>query len=74
LTQQIGRSAAENEKSGRQGIPVAQNPQHRKQIGAPLDFVDDDQSLQILKSHHWLIQAAKAERIFQIEIVFGFGR
>ena len=74
MAQQIGRSAAENDKAGWQGLLVEQNPQHRKQIGTALDFVDDDQPTQILKSYHWLIKACKAERILQIEIAFGFGR
>ena len=54
LAQQIRRSAAEHEKPRRAPGSVRQNPQARKEIRAPLDFVDDDEAAQRRQREQWI--------------------
>jgi hypothetical protein len=40
LAKQFGRSAAQDQEADAKGLAVDKNPENRKQIGLPLDFVD----------------------------------
>ena len=63
------RSASQNQKPCRQGTPVCQHSQYRKQVGAQLHFVDDDKTAQRLERRLRLIEASQAFRRFQVEVI-----
>jgi len=49
LSQQVGRSAAEDEEAGGVPGPVGEDAQQGEQVGPPLDLVDDDEAPQRLE-------------------------
>src|SRR5262249_15788155 len=74
LTQELGRGAAQDQKSGRQRLAVGGNAQARKQFWTTLNFIDDNCALQRAQGGVRLRKPGDALRVFQIEIVQGVGR
>jgi len=69
--QEIGRSAAEDQKPRRAGLPVGQHTQHGEEIRTALHFVNHHQSLQFTQRRHRLIQPRYTHRVFQVEVIDG---
>jgi hypothetical protein len=68
LAQQVGRRAAQHEKSRRPTRPIGQHSQHRKQVGPPLHLVNDHQSAQSFERKHRVAEPRQFFRVLQIEV------
>lgn len=69
LRQQIGRSAAKNEKARRQRPAIGEHAQKRKEFWPALDFVDHDQSTKRSQGRFRFAQPGDPRRVFQIDVI-----
>ena len=71
LAEQVWRGAAQNQETRRQGPAICQDAQQGEQLGAALDFVNDDQSLEWAQRGFRFGQPGQTGRGFEVEIVKG---
>src|SRR6266545_1955790 len=67
LLQEILARTAQNEETGRNSRPVRQHAQDGKDLGAALDFVQDDEPPKLAQSEHRAGELRKVSRIFKVK-------
>ena len=70
LLKKIARCAPENQKLGRQWLPVCQNSKDLEDFRRSLYLVDNNEALPITERRHWLAEQDFYFGLFQIKIVF----
>ena len=70
LADQLAGRAAENQVLLAPAVSIDQNPQQWKKLGAALDLVNDDQTLERLQGELGIRQPVEMIRIFEIEVVY----
>lgn len=67
MPQQLGRGAAEDQVPRRRRPPIGQHPQHREDLRAQLDLVEDDEPAQRFQCEQRVVQPVKVARALEIE-------
>src|SRR5579864_1517472 len=67
LLQQLGRGTSQDQKTCRRSTTIRQHPQHREDLGAQLDLVENDQAPQSFQGEQRIVQPVQVARVLQVE-------